>query len=734
MEKHVSKTLSLLLAATMATATLAGCGAKTPASTTPGTTGAATTQASGTTAGQMTSPIPAGLDYDATSAFVYDAQMGEFKAMLDAAKEAGTQAERFAIMAQAEAKLLETATLIPNSTRGGNFTIGRLAKRTAPTVFWGTDAEREHNAIVTTELIKAEDQNELKKMWDELKGTGTYEDKAAEYLESKGYTLKDTYSKVYTTEPKTWDATRTSYRTDMMAIVNTYDGLVEYDMENELQPALAESWEVSEDGLSYTFHLRQGVKWVDAQGREIGEVKADDFVAGMQHMMDTHGGLEYLVDGVLVNAHEYMAGEMTDFTQVGVKAADDYTVVYTLEEPASYFMTMLGYGVFAPVNRQYFLSKGGDFGLDAFQAAVDSGNYTYGNTPNDIAYCGPYLVTNATAENTIVFEANPTYWNKDNIRLQKIVWKFDDGKDPTKAYNDAKSAVLDAAGLNSAATEACKKDGLFEEYVTVSDTDASTFMMYMNVNRQAYANVNDSTKAVSAMTEDQKLAANIAMFNPHFRMALAMGLDAASYNAQAVGEELKLTSIRNSFTPGNFVTLPEEATISINGTEKTYPAGTYFGQIVQDQLDADGVKIKAWDAENKTSDGFVGWYSPENAMEQLNMAIEEVKEYGLEISPENPVYLDLPVFMAKESEANRANVLKQSIETSLQGNVVINIVECADQKDQENAGFFIEDGSQANYTIYNMAGWGPDYGDPQTYLDAVQDNYSGSLTMYLGMY
>ncbi len=294
--------------------------------------------------------------------------------------------------------------------------------------------------------------------------------------------------------------------------------------------------------------------------------------------------------------------------------------------------------------------------------------------------------------------------------------------------------MIDAAGLNSAATEACKKDGLFDEYVTVSDTDATTFMMYMNVNRQAYENANDSTKAVSSMTDEQKLAADIAMFNPHFRMALAMGLDAASYNAQLVGEELKLTSIRNSFTPGNFVTLEEETTISINGTDKTYPAGTYYGQVVQDQLDADGVKIKVWDAENMTSDGFVGWYSPENAMEQLNMAIEEVKEYGLEISPENPVHLDLPVFMASESDANRANVLKQSIETSLQGNVVINIVECADQKELENAGFFVESGDQANYSIYNVAGWGPDYGDPQTYLDAVQDNYSGALTRYLGMY
>lgn len=734
MEKHITKTLSLFLAAVMATASLAGCGA----SSTAGTAAAGSqgsSQVSAGTAGEMVAPVSADMSHDEASAFVYDSQMGEFKAMLQDAKESSAaQSERFAKMALAEAKLLETATLVPQTARGGNYTFGRVAKRTQPTVFWGTDAERMHNLIVTTEIIKAEHQNELKKMWNQLRGTGTYEAEAAKYLESKGYTLKDNYSKIYATEPKTWDATRTPFATDMQAIVNTYDGLVEYDMENELKPALAEKWEVSEDGLTYTFHLRKGVKWVDSQGREIGEVKADDFVAGMQHTMDGHGGLEYLVDGVLVNADEYLAGNLTDFTQVGVKAVDDYTLVYTLEKPTSYFMTMLGYGVFAPVNREYFKSKGGDFGLDAFQAALDSGNYSYGNTSNDIAYCGPYLVTNATAENTIVFEENPAYWNNENIRLKKIVWKFNDNKDPTKAYTDVKTDVVDAAPLNSASAEACKKDGLFEDFVTVADTDGSTYMFSMNVHRTAYANVNDETKVVSALTEDQKLATDIAMFNPHFRMALAMGIDVAAFNAQLVGEELKMTSLRNTITPGNFVALEEETTVSINGTEKTYPAGTYYGQIIQDQLDADGLKVKVWDAEELTSDGFAGWYSPENAMEQLNLAIEEVKQSGLEISPENPIYLDVPVFVSSESYANAGNVLKQSLETALQGNVVVNIVECNDKKDFQKAGYFIENGQQANYTIYTMCGWSPDFGDPQTYLDAVQDDYAGSLAMFLGVY
>ena len=74
---------------------------------------------------------------------------------------------------------------------------------------------------------------------------------------------------------------------------------------------------------------------------------------------------------------------------------------------------------------------------------------------------------------------------------------------------------------------------------------------------------------------------NKAMQNVHFRRALAMGLDRGAYLAQQVGDDLKYASMRNSYTPGNFVTLEEEVTVDINGTEKTYPAGTYYGQIVR---------------------------------------------------------------------------------------------------------------------------------------------------------
>ena len=680
-----------------------------------------------------TTPLPTG-DYNAMSAAIYDAQLGAFNTLYQAAKEEQNVSKRYALMAQAEAKLLEAAVLIPGTTNGGNYGLSRVAKRSASTVLWGNDSDRFHNVLVTTELISAEDQTHLKAMWNEVRGTGTYSQKATDYLKEKGYTLKDTYNMGYVSDPQTWDALATSRSADSEAIVNTYDGLVEYDNENEIKPALAESWEVSEDGKTYTFHIRQGAKWVDAQGREVADVKADDFVAGMQHMLDAGGGLEYLVENIIVNALEYNTGDVTDFAEVGVKATDDNTVVYTLCQPTSYFITMLGYNVFAPMSRTYFESKGGVFGKDDYKAAVDAGTMKYGQTVNDIAYCGPYTVTNHTAENTIVFEANPTYWNKDNITIKTLTWKFNDGQDPTKAYEDTKAGTLDGCGLSSASLEACKADGNFEKYCTVSDTDATSFVLFLNLNRNAYANFNDETKAVSTMTDDQKKRTDAAMLNVHFRRAIGMGLDIATYNGQVVGEELKLNSVRNSYTPGNFVALEEDVTIEIKGESKTFAKGTYYGEIMQAQIDADGVKIKVWDAENQTSDGFAGWHNPANAYEELQQAITELKEFGVEISKDNPIVMDLPYYSGADVYTNRAQTLKQSVEEALQGCVVVNLVSCADAKEWYYAGYYTESGKDANYTLYDVSGWGPDYGDPATYLDTMLGDGAGYMAKCLGLF
>lgn len=675
------------------------------------------------------SEMPEG--YDETSTELYNEALGDFNDALATAKEAETVDERYALMAVAEGKLMESAMMYPLISRGGMYAMYRMAPRTKDYTLWGSDKDRYHQYVVTTDFIKAEDYNEMRAKWDELKGTGTYESWVKEYLAGKGYTLKDSFSMPYASDPVTWDGLATSRAADTDAIINTYDGLMEYDVEGTLQPALAESYEVSDDGLTYTFHLRKDVKWTDSQGREVDTVKADDFVAGMQHMCDAQGGLEYLVQGVIKNVSQYISGEVTDFDEVGVKAVDDYTVEYTLEEPCSYFMTMLGYTIFMPMSRSYYQSQGGKFGAEYDSSAAD---YQYGKDSNSIAYCGPYLVTNATAKNTIVFKLSDSYWNKDNVNIKTLTWLFNDQSDVTKMYTDAKAGTVDYVNLNTSTMETAKSEGLYDQYAVVSDTDATSFMAFYNINRTATANANDGTTAKSTKSDEEIQRTNKALQNVHFRRAISFAADRGAYNAQQVGEDLKYTSLRNTFTPGYFVSLSKDTTIQINGTDTTFPAGTYYGEIVQKQIDADGVKIKVWDAENKTSDGFDGWYNPENAVEELNTAIEELAEDGITIDESNPIQIEYPYPSAVEVYTNKANSYKKSVEAALGGKVVINLVDAVDLDGWYYAGYYVNYGYEQNYDVYDVSGWGPDFGDPCSYLDTMLPDYEGYMTKCFGIF
>ncbi len=715
----LSRTVSLLLAACLITSTAASCGSK------------QNEEVKTSTALEDLSAM----SYDEKSAAFYENTLGEFKAMYDTAKEATNISERYALMALAEAKLLESAVMLPTTTNGGNYAISRVAPYTVDFALWGNDSYRYHQALVVTEPIATVDRDAMKIEWGKLKGKGEYLDWARDYLEGKGYVLKDSYSLAYSSDPETWDVLATSRAADSEAIINTYDGLMEYDVEGILQPALAESYTVSEDGLTYTFKLRSGAVWTDSQGRKVADVKADDFVAGMQHMMDAAGGLEYLVQGIIVGATEYIDGAITDFSKVGVKAIDDLTVEYTLEAPCSYFTTMLGYGVFAPMSREYYTSQGGKFG-SAYDASAAS--YKYGTTPNNIAYCGPYLVTNATAKNTIVFKASDSYWNKDGINIKTLTWLYNDGSDTTKGYNDMKSGVLDGSGLDESTIELAKQDGLFDKFKYVTSTDATSFMAFFNVNREQFANINDETKVVSPQTEEQRSRTYIAMNNIHFRRALSMSLDRGAYNAQSVGEDLKLLSLRNSYTPYNFVYLEEDVTIEINGKNKKFKAGTCYGEIMQAQIDADNVNLVIYDpkADNGagSGDGYDGWYNPENAKAEFEVAAKQLAEAGFELSAANPVYIDYPYYSGSSLRTNMANVVKQSIEEASGGLIVINLVDCKDSTEWYYAGYYTNYGYEANYDIYDVSGWGPDYGDPATYLDTFLDEYAGYMIKCIGIY
>lgn len=570
----------------------------------------------------------------------------------------------------------------------------------------------------------------MKEQWKTAKDTMTEAEWLAwveQYLVDAGYTLGDSYGTTFSSDPQTFDVLATSMQADSEFLVKTYDGLMEYDTLNHLSPALAESYEESDDHLTYTFHIRDGAVWTDSQGREIAPVTADDWVAGLQHALDNPGNVEYLVSGVIKGVTEYLDGTITDFSEVGVQAVDEKTLVYTLEKPTSYFLTMLGYSIFAPMCRTYYESQGGTFGADA-----NPGNYA--SDSDHIAYCGPYLITNFTSKNTVRYEPNPTYWNKDAVNLSSITYYYDEGTDVMKAYNDCIAGIIGSCGLNDSNLQQAKADGNYDGYYYISATDATSYMGWFNLNRGIWTNYNDTSKAVSAQDEEAKARTHAAMLNQNFRLAMATGFDRAAHNAQVVGEEMKNNRLINSYVPGTFVTLEEDVDVAGLGS---FPAGTRYGEILQAQVTADGYPMKVWDPSADdgvgSSAGYDGWYNPTESKKYMDKAVEELTAAGMEVTTDNPIQIDIPFPGSAELYANRANVFKQSIEESTGGLIQVNLLDCGDFDGWSDASYWPDTGAEMNGDYLDNTGWGPDYGDPATYLDTLYINGDGSMFKNIGL-
>ena len=164
-------------------------------------------------------------------------------------------------------------------------------------------------------------------------------------------------------------------------------------------PGMAETWDVSADGLTYTFHLRDA-QWSDGQ-----KVTAKDFEYSFIRLMDPATASEYAFQGYyIVNGEEYNTGKITDPTQVGVKALDDKTLEIKLKAPTKYFVALTGFLSFMPSRKDL----------------VEKNKEAYAADADKAVYNGPFVLKEWQHDATIVLEKNPSYWNKDAIKLDKV--------------------------------------------------------------------------------------------------------------------------------------------------------------------------------------------------------------------------------------------------------------------------------------------------------------------------
>lgn len=653
---------------------------------------------------------------------IYAKVLGGYEALLDKAKAAKTDSERFVIYAQAEAYLLDSAVMVPNTTQGGAYTISRIAPRTVPYVQWGNDDDRWKGMIITADqFLTPAERNELLDIWSKaVKGETTYD--PAAWLTAHGHKLTKDYRTTFSTAPVTLDTLNTSSQSDTEILVNCTDSLVQYNNLGQMIPAVAESWEVSADGLTYTFHIRKGAWWSTSEGAKYAEVTANDFVAGFQHMLDCGAGLESLLFGIVEGVQEYvLAGGK--FDAVGYKAVDDYTLQITLCEPTSYFMTMLTYSIFAPICKSFYLAHGGVFGIEEYAAAyADTNKYTYGKA-TDVSsqvYNGAFILQQLNDASIIKVVKNPNYYDPESVKLDSITWVYDNGENMDQFYKDVCDGVYAGSGLTSASgtLEKAKADGNFEKYSYISDTTSTSYFGGLNLNRGTFALA--SGAVASSKTEEQKIDTETAMMNKNFRKAVSYAWDKATQNAVSRGADLATTNLRNMYTHPEFVQLSEEVT---DASGKKFAAGTMYGEIVQYYLDKMGSPVQV-------ADGIDGWYHPAEAKRHLELA---KKELGNSVNW--PIIIDVVYYSANQTQIAQAQAYKQSIEGVLGAeNVTVNLVEATTSADFYASGYRASNGEAGNFDMFYGSGWGPDFGDPCTYLDTFRSNGVGYMTKVIGLF
>ncbi|OJG90640.1 hypothetical protein RV16_GL001589 [Enterococcus saccharolyticus] len=496
------------------------------------------------------------------------------------------------------------------------------------------------------------------------------------------------YNTVFATDLETLDYTVSQRKTNSDHYTNFVEGLLENDRYGNLVPAMAESWEVSEDGLTYTYHIREGVQWMDSEGNEYGaEVTAHDFVTGLKHAVEKNSETLYIVADSISGLSDYVSGKTDDFSTVGVKAVDDYTLEYTLNRPESYWNSKTTYGILYPINEEFLTSKGDDFGKPQ---------------PDGILYNGPFILVNNTAKSVIEYDKNESYWDLDNLHIDTVKWTYNDGSDPDGLFKAYQDGTLTAARVypNSAGYKDVVAE--YPDAITWSDTGGSTFNMTFNFNRGTF-------DATSKTTDKAKEDTQKAIRNRNFRLAMLFGFDKTAYNAQNVGEEGASRSLRNTLVPTEFVSID----------------GKPYGETVEE-------KLKALDPDAfgdvDLAEGHDAYYNAEKAKKYMDLAKAELEADGVEF----PIHLDMPEAETRETNVNMAKSLKNTIESSLgKDNVVVDI-QLLNQDKYLAATYQATTGEAGDFDISNASGWGPDFVDPSTYLN-IYDSRKGDMLKTLGL-
>lgn len=512
------------------------------------------------------------------------------------------------------------------------------------------------------------------------------------------------YRSLYSSEVTTMNYLVSSTTYELVVGANTIDSLVENDTYGNILPCGAESWEVSEDGLTWTFHLRAGQYWYDADGNQKDPVTANDYVAAARYVCDSamDSNNSYLMDGWIVNAEELInytaaqlaepveqgteAGEDQDIVvdangilyegsewnketekydtwteipavapeDLGVEAVDDLTLVYHMVKPRPYFLTALQFGTYWPAPASLLAELGDAYGLD---------NYS-------MWFNGAYILSEFKPQEKRIYTKNVNNWDAEHVYIERIE-QICNTEAATLEPEMFLRGEVDGADIGSDIVADWMSDP--EKSQMISTTRVTGDYSY-------FFGFNFEPK-FDAEYEPENWV--IAVNNENFRKAVFHGIDRDGYlAAKYPGDDPSIHKI-NTVTPKGF---------SVNNG-KDY---VFYGGL----------------AKYTENDSF----DPELAVQFRDAAKAELEAAGCKF----PIKVPINYNTNSTTWANCTVVLEQQLEELLGADFIDIIV-----VPYSGSSFLNETRRNGNYALQEL-NWGADFMDPETWADAFErkNNYN----------
>lgn len=512
------------------------------------------------------------------------------------------------------------------------------------------------------------------------------------------------YRSLYSSEATTMNYLVSSTTYELVVGANTIDSLVENDTYGNILPCGAESWEVSEDGLTWTFHLRAGQYWYDADGNQKDPVTANDYVAAARYVCDSamDSNNSYLMDGWIVNAEELInytaaqlaepveqgteAGEDQDIVvdangilyegsewnketekydtwteipavapeDLGVEAVDDLTLVYHMVKPRPYFLTALQFGTYWPAPASLLAELGENYGLD---------NYS-------MWFNGAYILSEFKPQEKRIYTKNVNNWDAEHIYIERIE-QICNTEAATLEPEMFLRGEVDGAGIGSDIVADWLSDPEKSQMISSSRVTAD-YSYFFGFNFEP---------KFDAEYEPENWV--IAVNNENFRKAVFHGINRDEYlAAKYPGDDPSIHKI-NTVTPKGF---------SVN-EGKDY---VFYGGL----------------AKYTENDSF----DPELAVQFRDAAKAELEAAGCKF----PIKVPINYNTNSTTWANCTVVLEQQLEELLGADFIDIIV-----VPYSGSDFLNETRRNGNYALQEL-NWGADFMDPETWADPFErkNNYN----------